>query len=126
MQWSPSEKTTISLSSVGAAASSISDAAIGIIGSFPPWTMSSGYPLPDVGAIGSTAPHAARASSSLLVPQAATILAKKVVFPRASVGLMTPPLQQQADTRLSMDAMAIAKLPLLLFPINPTRCPAVR
>src|SRR6266852_3089534 len=118
MQWSPSEKTTISLSSVGAAASSISDAAVGIIASFPPWTMSRGYPRPDVGAIGSTAPHAARASSSLSVPQAATILAKKVVFPRANVGLITPPLQQQADTRLSMDAIAIAKLPPMLLPMK--------
>src|SRR5882757_2290659 len=115
MQWSPSEKTTISFSPVGAVASSISDAAVGIIGSFPPWTMSSGYPLPDVGAIGLTVPHAARASSSSVVPQAAIILAKKVVFPRASVGLITPPLQQQADTRSSMDAMAIAKLPPILF-----------
>src|SRR3981081_4259903 len=108
MQWSPSEKTTICLSSVGAAASSISDATVGIIGSFPPWTMSSGYPLPEVGAIGSTAPHTATASSSLLVPQVAIILAKKVVFPRARVGLITPPLLQQADTRLSIDARAIA------------------
>src|SRR5882672_7331903 len=104
MQWSPSEKTTISLSSVGAAASSISDAALGIIGSFPPWTMSRGYSLPDVGAIGSTAPQAARAFSSSLVPQAATILSKNVFLSGRSVGLSTPPLQTQADTRLSMDA----------------------
>src|ERR1700724_1160402 len=116
MQWSPSEKTTISLSSVGAAASSISDATVGIIGSLPPCTISSGYPLPEVGAIGSTVPHTATAASSSWIPQVAIILAKKVVFPRASVGLITPPLLQQADTRLSIDPRAIAKLPPILLP----------